>query len=210
MRRLTFVAISMCALGLAPSQAICQRFTRPEPIGKLPPPIALDTTGMFQAAFARVGDDLFIAGQPTQRALRELKAQGVTTVVNLRTPEEMRTAVSFDEAALVKELGMRYVYLPVRGTPEFPYSPETLTKFSEAVRDADGKVLLHCTIAWRASHLWAAYLIKERGIPVDSALANARAINLMDTHRMGQSGRQPVEDFLNRPLPTIGRPPGQM
>lgn len=64
-----------------------------------------------------------------------------------------------------------------------------------------------CTIAWRASHLWAAYLIKERGVPVDAALANARAINLMDDHRMGPGGRQPVEDFLGRVLPTIGHPP---
>jgi hypothetical protein len=42
-------------------------------------------------------------------------------------------------------------------------------------------------------NLWAAYLIKERGVPVETALANARAINLMDTMRMGSSGRQPVE-----------------
>jgi len=66
--------------------------------------------------------------------------------------------------------------------------------------------LLHCTVAWRASHLWAAYLI-DRGIPVDSALANARAINLMDDHRMGSNGRQPVEDFLGKSLPTLGHPP---
>jgi hypothetical protein len=61
-------------------------------------------------------------------------------------------------------------------------------------------------VAWRASHLWAAYLIKNRGVEVDSALANARAINLMDTHRMGSDSRQPVEDFLERTLPTLGHP----
>ena len=56
--------------------------------------------------------------------------------------------------------------LPVRGNAEFPYSPKTVTAFSQALKDANGKVLLHCTIAWRASHLWAAYLISERGIAV--------------------------------------------
>jgi uncharacterized protein (TIGR01244 family) len=203
-------AASLLLLGLSPSQTFCQRFTRPEPITKVSAPTTLDTTGMFLAAFARVGDDVFIGGQPTPRALRELKAQGVTTVVNLRTPEEMQRSVSFDEPALIKELGMRYVYIPMRGSAEFPYAPDAVARFSEAVRSANGKVLLHCTIAWRASHLWAAYLIKERGIAEDSALAHARAINLMDTHRMGQSGRQPVEDFLNRSLPTIGRPPGAL
>jgi uncharacterized protein (TIGR01244 family) len=170
-------------------------------------PVILDTTGLFLARYAKVGTDFFIAGQPTERGLREMKAQGVTTVVNLRTPPEMTSSVKFDEEKLVKELGMRYVYLPVRGDGTFPYAPATVTEFAAAVKAAKGKVLLHCTIAWRASHLWAAYLIQEQGIPVDAALANARAINLMDDHRMGSNGRQPVEDFLARTLPTLGRPP---
>jgi uncharacterized protein (TIGR01244 family) len=169
-------------------------------------PVMLDTTGMFLAMFARVGEDLFIGGQPTEKALRDLRAQGVTTIVNLRTPEEMQRAVKYDEAALAAELGIRYVHIPVRGTPDMPYAPETVTKFADALKTANGKVLLHCTIAWRASHLWAAYLIRERSIPVETALANARAINLMDAHRMGGNGRQPVEDFLDRTLPTLGRP----
>jgi uncharacterized protein (TIGR01244 family) len=170
-------------------------------------PVILDTTGLFLAMYARVGDDLFIGGQPTEKALRELRAQGVTTIVNLRTPEEMQRAVKYDEAALAKELGIRYVHIPVRGSGDMPYAPSTVARFTEALATADGKVLLHCTIAWRASHLWAAYLIKERNVPVETALANARAINLMDNHRMGGNGRQPVEDFLDRTLPTLGRPP---
>lgn len=195
------------ALFLASSTAQAQRLAKDGTITNLPAPVILDTTGMFQAKFVRLGDDIFIGGQPTAKALRELKAQGVTVVVNLRTPQEMQSAVKFDEPALVKELGMRYVYIPMRGTAEFPYGPDAVAKLAEAVRSANGKVLLHCTIAWRASHLWAAYLIKERGVPVETALANARAINLMDTMRAGSAGRQPVEDFLNESLPAVGHPP---
>ena len=190
-----------------PATAVSQAFTRPAPIAAVSAPVILDTTGLFQDRAARVGDDMFVTGQPTERALRQLRTEGVTTVVNLRTPEEMTKYVPFDEPALARELGMRYVYLPVRGTDEYPYSPATLAKFAEAVSTANGKVLLHCTVAWRASHLWAAYLIKERAIPVEAALANARAINLMDTHRIGSNGRQPVEDFLDQTLPTLGHPP---
>ena len=63
--------------------------------GPVPNPVTLDTTGLFQAKFVSVGDDMFIAGQPTEKALRDLKARGVTTVVNLRMPEEMsRVATS--------------------------------------------------------------------------------------------------------------------
>src|SRR6266446_1082906 len=199
-------AMGLSALAVAPRAGAAQKFTTPGPITALTAPVILDTTGLYLERAARVGADIFVTGQPTERALRELREQGVTTVVNLRTPEEMTRNVKFDEPALVASLGMQYVYLPVRGNDQFPYSPATLAKFADAVSNAKGKVLLHCTVAWRASHLWAAYLI-DRGIPVDSALANARAINLMDDHRMGSNGRQPVEDFLNKSLPTLGHPP---
>lgn len=204
----TMITATISAVLVAlPRTGVSQALTRSAPIATVSAPVILDTTGLFQERAARVGDDMFVTGQPTERALRQLRAEGVTTVVNLRTPEEMTRNVPFDEPALARELGMRYVYLPVRGTSEYPYSPATLAKFAEAVSTAKGKVLLHCTVAWRASHLWAAYLIKERGIPVEAALANARAINLMDTHRTGSNGRQPVEDFLDETLPTLGHPP---
>jgi uncharacterized protein (TIGR01244 family) len=199
-------AVISAALALAPRAGVAQQFTRRAPITTVSAPVILDTTGLYLEHATRVGEDMFVTGQPTERALRELHAQGVTTVVNLRTPEEMTRSVKFDEAALVASLGMQYVYLPVRGNDQYPYSPATLAKFVDAVSNAKGKVLLHCTVAWRASHLWAAYLI-NRGVPIDSALANARAINLMDEHRMGSNGRQPVEDFLDKSLPTLGHPP---
>lgn len=125
-------------------------------------------------------------------------------MINLRSPREM-ARVPFDEAALVKELGMEYVYLPMRGTPELPYSPAAVKSFAEAMSNAKGKVLLHCTIAWRASHLWAAYLIQYRNVPVATALQQTRMINLMDDHRM-DGDQQPVEAFLGRSLSEVGRP----
>lgn len=181
-----------------------QRLTGPNPTGTVPAPVALDTRGLFQDKFARVGDDVFISGQPTEQGLRSLRDQGVTTIVNLRSPPEM-ARVPFDEAALVKELGMEYVYLPMRGTAELPYSPAAVKSFAAAMTNAKGKVLLHCTIAWRASHLWAAYLIQYRNVPVATALEQTRLINLMDNHRM-DGDRQPVEAFLGRSLPEVGHP----
>jgi uncharacterized protein (TIGR01244 family) len=173
--------------------------------GPVPNPVNLDTTGLFQAKFVSVGDDMFIGGQPTEKALRELKAKGVTTVVNLRMPEEM-ARVGFDEAALVKELGITYVHIPMRGTADHPYGPKELDAFAAAMASAEGKVLLHCTIAWRASHLWAAYLIRERKVPVAEALAQTRMINLMDDMRMGTGDQQPLEGFLARSVPEMGHP----
>jgi uncharacterized protein (TIGR01244 family) len=172
--------------------------------GPVPNPVNLDTSGLFQDKFVSVGDDMFIGGQPTEKALRELRAKGVTTVVNLRMPEEM-AKVGFDEAALVKELGMTYVHIPMRGTAANPYGPKQLDTFAATMASAQGKVLLHCTIAWRASHLWAAYLIRERKMPVATVLSQARLINLMDDMRMG-ADQQPLEGFLGRPVPEMGHP----
>lgn len=182
---------------------VAQHVVGAHPDKTVPMPVSLDPAKSFQAAFARVGDDLYISGQPTADALRQLRERGVTTVVNLRTPEEM-AGIGFDEAAEVAKLGMKYLYLPVRGTPDFPYAPATVDGFSRALKEATGGVLLHCTVAWRASHLWSAYLIRERGMSADSALNQGRAINLMDTHH-GGTGRQPVEDFLGRDLEALRR-----
>lgn len=172
--------------------------------GPVPDPVTLDTTGMFQAKFVRVGEDLFIAGQPTEQALRKLKADGLTTIVNLRMPEEM-AQIGFDEAALAKELGLEYVHIPMRGTAENPYGPKQLDTFAATMASADGKVLLHCTVAWRASHLWAAYLIRERNSPVATALSQARQINLRDDRPMS-GNQQPLEGFLGRVVPEMGHP----
>ena len=201
MKLVAFTAMSAVMSGVCGAQ----RLTGPHPTDAVPAPVVLETRGLFQDKFASIGSDVFISGQPTGRALRDLRAQGVTTVVNLRSPEEMSKRVPFDEAALVKELGMEYVYLPMRGTPEFPYSPAAVKSFAAAMTSAKGKVLLHCTIAWRASHLWAAYLIQYRDVPVATALQQARTINLMDDMRM-DGDTQPVEAFLGRTLPEVGHP----
>jgi len=204
MTRIYFVTLAGVALTLSlmPGVTSAQRLTGPNPSGDVPSPVVLDPKGQFQDKFAKVGDDVFIAGQPTEQALRDLAAQGVKTVVNLRTPPEMATRVPFDEKALVEQLGMKYVYLPMRGNAEYPYSPDDLKDFGDAMKDTKGKLLLHCTVAWRASHMWAAYLIKYRELPVSTALDQARKINLMDDMRM-DGERQPVEDLLGRSLAEI-------
>lgn len=197
----TTAMLSLLPLGIADAQRLAGPNSRVAP----PDPVVLDTAGMFLARFVQVGDDVFIGGQPTERALRELRDRGVTTVVNLRSPEEMTRSVRYDEEALVRSLGMRYVYLPMRGTEALPYSPDAVRAFREAMEGAEGKVLLHCTIAWRASHLWAAYLIDARQVPIETALRQTRLINLMDDHRM-DGDRHPLELFLGRAVPGLGRP----
>ena len=164
----------------------------------VPFPQRIDIGSSYQSTAARVGDNLLITGQPTAAALRELKRQGYTTVINLRTPAEM-ARIGFDEPALVRELGMTYVYLPMRGDKEFPYTPASVTAFARALDQAGGsKVLLHCTVAWRASHLWAAYLVAHKKMSVAEAIRHGQAINLMREH-----GGAPMADLLGRRIPEL-------
>ncbi len=122
---------------------------------------------------------VFIAGQPSQAALEAFAARGVTAVVNLRTPAEMnnRRAVPFDEAQVVGELGMEYVWIPLGGA-EHPYTPQAVERLEEVLKQHQGEVLLHCAVAGRATHLWVAYLIRYHGYEVDQALARGRAVSM--------------------------------
>lgn len=196
------VAAAVMAVSLT-IPAVAQSIVGKGKTGPVPDPVSHDITGLFQAKYVSVGDDMFIGGQPTEKALRDLRAKGVTTVVNLRMPEEM-AQIGFDEAALIKQFGMKYVHIPMRGTPENPYGPKQLDTFAEAMASADGKVLLHCTVAWRASHMWAAYLIRERRMPVPTVLAQTRSINLRDDQPFGN--QQPLEGFLGRTVPEMAHP----
>ena len=156
----------------------------------LPAPQKLESNG-FQEIFVSV-DRLYISGQPDEKSFSKLKNMGVTTIINLRTKMEMnnRNSVPFDEEKVVRDLGMDYVHIPLGG-PDNPYNKEALDKFAKAYEAASGNVLLHCTVAYRASHLWAAYLIKYKDYSPERAIENAKAINF---------GELPLEGFLGKKL----------
>jgi protein tyrosine phosphatase (PTP) superfamily phosphohydrolase (DUF442 family) len=130
-----------------------------------------------QDFFAQVAPRVWVSGQPNAAAFTELKNMGVATVINLRTSQEMdnRQVVPFDEAQTLAELGIDYVHIP-QGGPD-------------ALGSAEGNLLLHCTVAWRASHMWAAYLVAHQGVSVDDAVAIGKQMNM---------GGYPFAEFLER------------
>lgn len=153
-------------------------------------PVALDNEG-FEGIAADTGTTL-VAGQPTEQALRDLANNGYSTVINLRRASEMddREKVAFDEAALVEALGLTYVNIPLGGD-DHPYTPAALSAFEQAMAAAEGKVLLHCRSAWRASQMWAAYLVSSQGFEPAEAVRHAEAINFDSV---------PMEALLGREL----------
>ena len=160
-------------------------------------PKTLEAEG-FRDVFAQVAPDIYIAGQPTAQGLERVAQLGVKTVISLRTSMEMdnREIVPFDEPAKISELGMQYVHIPLGG-PDTPYNPAAVQTFTDALSDArglDGPVLFHCTVAWRATHLWTAYLIEEQGWSFADAIAVAKQLNLGDL---------PLAGFLDQELTVV-------
>jgi uncharacterized protein (TIGR01244 family) len=135
---------------------------------------------------------VYIGGQPDESALGFLEEEGVTAVINLRTPEEVddRERVPFDEASLVRELGMEYVHIPLGGE-DHPYTPEAVAVFADVLNRHEGPVFLHCTVGWRASYLWSAYLVRRFGLDLNDALARGKAMAISDL---------PIEGLLGEAL----------
>ncbi len=150
---------------------------------------------------------VYIAGQPSEAALRKFRALGVTLDVNLRTAEELadKEQVPYDEVALAKELGLEFVHLPIGGK-ELPWRPEVLDRLHEALSRHPGPVLLHCTVAWRASYVWAAYLVKYGGLTMEQAMARGRAIGIGE-EPIGLLLGQPTQLVLVAPPPPPAPPP---
>lgn len=154
-------------------------------------PKKLDTEG-FHEIFAQLAPTVYIAGQPTLHGLSRVQAMGVTRVINLRTHHEMddREIVPFDESNAISELGMDYVHIPLGG-PNTPYSPAAVDQFAVALESADGAVLLHCIVAWRATHMWTAYLVRHQDMSLAQAMAVAKQLNF---------GPLPLQGFLGQEL----------
>lgn len=150
----------------------------PAPVPAQPP---------FETRVVRDGAVL-LSPQPMAADLEALGAKGVRRVINLRTPEEMAT-LGFDAAAVAKAQGMDYTLLPIAGNAGF--TPAALDAFSAAMATGEGDVLLHCASGTRAAHLYAAWLVREKGMSPEDAMRRVAPLGLWPL---------PMERLLDRTL----------
>lgn len=125
--------------------------------------------------FYRAGR-LIVGPQPTEGDLLTLRERGVGTVINLRSRGEVEDPerTTFDQPAVLRELGVRYEHIPLGG--DDGYSPEDVERFDAILREADGDVLVHCASGGRARSMWQAWLISKRGYSAEEADAIARSL----------------------------------
>ena len=113
--------------------------------------------------------NFYLSGQPTLEALKWLKSEGVTRIINLRTGEENESYASeaYNEEANAKSMGYEYYSIPIGGSAD--YSPEKLKKISDKL-SKDEKILIHCRSAGRVTNFFMAYLIQTRSYSVNEAV----------------------------------------
>ncbi len=117
------------------------------------------------------------AGQPGPAHFRAMKEAGVQVVVDLRHPEEPR---GFDEPALLSELGLEYVVIPV--TDE-TLTDETLDQVTSVMRaNADREVVVHCASGNRIGGALMPYLILDHHFTEDDASMAALRMGLRAAH----------------------------
>ncbi len=123
--------------------------------------------------FLRVNPQICTGGQPSMEDLEKMKAEGVRAIINLRQPGEFNAE---EEAAKAKELGLRYVHIPVNGRePKDEYAKE----FLKATDDpANRPAFIHCASANRVGALWMIRRVLRDGWSVEDAEAEARKIGL--------------------------------
>ncbi|MDJ0794027.1 MAG: sulfur transferase domain-containing protein [Woeseiaceae bacterium] len=102
-------------------------------------------------------DGLSTAGQPDEAGFKVFAENGYVAVIDLRTEGEDR---GLDETAVVEELGMEYVALPIgRGDITF----EKAAELRRVLDQYDEPVLLHCGSSNRVGALLALQEYAETG-----------------------------------------------
>jgi uncharacterized protein (TIGR01244 family) len=106
-------------------------------------------------------------GQPNMDQFREAKAKGYATVINLRPRTEQ---AGFDEAAAVRDLGMKYVSIPVAG--KAGVTRENAATLAEVLSNPDSyPVLIHCKSGNRVGALFAIDAATSGNASVEEAIA---------------------------------------
>jgi protein tyrosine phosphatase (PTP) superfamily phosphohydrolase (DUF442 family) len=118
-------------------------------------------------------------GQPDAAQLRAFREAGGGTVLDIRDPMEPRLV---DEPALVRQLGMEYVNVPVRAGS---LDDVTLDRILEVLRSADERpVFFHCGSGNRVAGALIPYFILDQHMNEEDALDQAMRAGLRSAEIM--------------------------
>lgn len=146
------------------------------------PPLKVDLDQIVATGAVETVADIAPAGQPDEKALKVFAESGYEAVIDLRTPSEDR---GMDEPAVVEELGMSYLSLPIdRDGITF----ENAAALDKLLGGVNGPVVLHCGSANRVGALLA-LRASANGLDDEAAIELGKSAGL-------ESLEQKVRDVL--------------
>ena len=155
--------------------------------------IALSSLLLFQDAtpirnFLRIDPNFCTGGQPNMQQLEKLKAEGVTTIINLRSADEYNMA---QEEAKAKELGLKYFNIPV---VYMAPKEEQATEFLKLMSDTKNRpVFIHCTAAIRVGAFWLIKRVLQDGWTFENAEQEAQKVGLRNAPHLTEFAKAYIE-----------------
>jgi uncharacterized protein (TIGR01244 family) len=126
-----------------------------------------------------ITETITIGDQPTEADLNQLKAEGYTGVVNLRTDGEPDQPISTaQEGAKVRALGMDYLHYGVGGAPLAEPGVTAVCDFVDQHTQGTHKVLVHCRKGARAEALVLLQQARANHWSGEEAMARGKAMGL--------------------------------
>jgi uncharacterized protein (TIGR01244 family) len=150
----------------------------PEPAPSAAPEPEPEVAGIDPAQLLPNGAEpfagLITGGQPTLEQLDAASAQGIKTVINLRTPGESEIGQADVEAR-----GMTYVALPIASDG---LTAENAAAFAAAIDAAERPAIVHCGSGNRVGALFALKAYYQDGADTDAAveLGNTAGLTRME------------------------------
>lgn len=125
----------------------------------------------------RLTDQIAISGALDEADLGRLHVEGFRSIIDLRADGEPRPRglAPWKEAELAAAAGLAYQQVPV----EPPLlGPALGHRVRQLLREAEPRVLLHCTTGRRAGTFGLVALACAEALPVEQCLARGRAMGL--------------------------------
>ncbi|MFW6027284.1 MAG: TIGR01244 family sulfur transferase [bacterium] len=123
--------------------------------------------------FRKLEDGVLVAGQLTEADLEEAARQGISVIINNRPDGEAPgQPASAGLEAKARELGLKYVYMPVVSGR---LTPEQVEAFAGELDAAGGDMLAFCRTGNRCACLWGLARAASGGEPEELAEAAAEA-----------------------------------
>lgn len=121
--------------------------------------------------------NIYFSGQPNASVLKNLKADGFATIINLREKTEGPYVESWEQET-IKKLGMTYYNVPFSMKDEMNDGYVELVTSKVMKHRKEGKILIHCSSGNRVAVWLGAHFKKDHKFSEDKSLELAKELGL--------------------------------